>query len=833
MSDSTVTLRSAGERPGLVGRGRTPEARTFLLALAVLAVLTLAMFGDVLFAGNAVLGREGEDIVNFFIPRRQFGFDELKQGNLALWNPYIFSGLPCFGAFQSALLYPLHFLYLLLPLAEAINWTIAMHVFLGGVFMYLWAWHRGLSPVARLLAAVLFMFCGAHFMNIASGHLANLTALVWSPLVLLAVDGLLRSRSYYSAKQCFAAKHELGWCLLGAFAVAMQILAGHPQYVFFTGVAAGLYTALCLVRSYYSAKQCFAAKHEPGRWRVAAGFVGIYLAGAALAAVQLLTGLDAAGEGVRGGGAPYWFAATFSLPPENLITLAVPGFFGDTIHAGYWGRWNHFEMTPFVGVTAVVLAVYGALLARREVRRFSAAMVAVFLILALGKYTPLHRFLHNYVPPFSSFRTMSRCAFQASLFIIMLAAAGLDELLRRGRACRRTALAVAVLAVAAAAAALAVRQSATTGMAGWWHDVMHQVYLTEETTEVARTPHHNIYEDAEFVRGAGLFASNALFVAAGTGLLLAGLLLARISSRRWALGVALLAAVEVFVFARTMRPTIEYPGQVLRIEDIVPSLRHVEEYVAGHEGDYRILSPVPNSAMNTRMESIWGIDSFVLKRYTEFMAFTQEMSPDQAAEQLLFSQLGPLHRMLRLRYIFAPADDGVSTRELPDPLGRLELIRDYRIIRERNRIFEAMAAEGFDPRRTVILETPPDPSPEAFGRGGQARVVDSSTDHLTIEADLPGPAILLITDTYAAGWRAVALPGSVQDSYRLMPANYILRAVPLAAGKHRLRVEYAPPAFTAGAWISGVSAAAYLALLGWYVLRRMRKGRDRPVGHGE
>ena len=29
-------------------------------------------------------------------------------------------------------------------------------VFLGGLFMYLWAWHRGLHPIARLLTAVLF-----------------------------------------------------------------------------------------------------------------------------------------------------------------------------------------------------------------------------------------------------------------------------------------------------------------------------------------------------------------------------------------------------------------------------------------------------------------------------------------------------------------------------------------------------------------------------------------------------------------------------------------------------------------------------------------------------
>jgi hypothetical protein len=70
------------------------------------------------------------------------------------------------------------------------------------------------------------------------------------------------------------------------------------------------------------------------------------------------------------------------------------------------------------------------------------------------------------------------------------------------------------------------------------------------------------------------------------------------------------------------------------------------------------------------------------------------------------------------------------------------------------------------------------------------------------------------TDLYAQfiAWRAVTLPGSSQKSYDLMPANYVLRAVPLAAGQHRLRVEYAPAAFTVGLWVSVVARVGFIAL---------------------
>src|ERR1051326_7717097 len=95
------------------------------LSLAGLFALVLAMFGDVLFAGGTrVLSDRGADLFLQYYSWRDFGFRELAKGHLALWNPYIFGGAPYFGGMQSALLYPLNWLFLLLSLPVAINWTI-------------------------------------------------------------------------------------------------------------------------------------------------------------------------------------------------------------------------------------------------------------------------------------------------------------------------------------------------------------------------------------------------------------------------------------------------------------------------------------------------------------------------------------------------------------------------------------------------------------------------------------------------------------------------------------------------------------------------------------
>ena len=88
-----------------------------------------------------------------------------------------------------------------------------------------------------------------------------------------------------------------------------------------------------------------------------------------------------------------------------------------------------------------------------------------------------------------------------------------------------------------------------------------------------------------------------------------------------------------------------------------------------------------------------------------------------------------------------------------------------------------------------------------------------------MEADLPHPAILLITDAYSNGWRAQPLEGSAQHAYQVLPANYTLQAVPLSAGHHHLQLEYLPAAYQKGKWISLVSLLAFALGTGYYALK--------------
>jgi hypothetical protein len=741
--------------------------RSTIFSLILLLAMALAMFADLLLAGGTrVVGHPGSDMFLQYFAWREFGFRELAKGKLALWNPHIFSGAPYFGGMQGALLYPPNWLFLVLPTPVAINWTVALHVFAIGAFMFFWMKQRGLSDAASFFAGTLVMFCGAFFFHVFAGHLPQLSAMTWSPLIFCSIDAVFKTQ-------------RVRWSLLGVFAIAMQTLAGFPQYVFYTAIIAGLYAALRLIGHW--------------NWRIAAALLSIYPAGALLAAVQLLPAIQTTHETARGFRLPFQFASMLSLPPENFMTLLAPDFFGQV--AKYWGRWYLWETSLFISVAGLAFAMYATIRCERGTKWRSLIVICAAFLLALGAYTPLFGFLYTWVPGFDRFRSISKFSFLASLFLSLLAASGLDRLLQRRRI--ETPF-IAGVFVGAAALGVAGWWAASTG---YWTGLMNasrasgQSYLFPE-----------LYANTEFIAQSQHLAALSLFVAAGVCALLGIILACARREPRVLLGVIALGAVEMFVFAHGTRATFDSSTIVNPDE---------KRFLEQHPDDYRILNVTnPNSAMLIGAQDMWGYEATVVRRYAEFMTWSQGGNPDQAMSYVKFVRYDRLFAMLRLGYVLGQHGNELEIGDSPEPpMSHLHLVSSYRVLPDRNAIFDALRSATFDPAREVILESEPKPKPAPSESAGTARIVAASTDELEIEADVEQPAILLITDAFTPSWRAVALPGSVQTNYQLLPANYILRAVPLLAGHHHLRVAYARDVLAIGKWISILATLAFLAAL--------------------
>ncbi len=835
------------------------------IAPAVFIALTLLTLRSALFQlGNLVVSSPSTDLILQFLPWRDFGFGQLSHGNLPLWNPYVYGGAPYFAGFQSALLYPPNWLHLILPLTTAINWIIAIHLFAAGYFTYLWCRGRGNSVGAAILAGIMFMFSGPYFLHIYAGHLPHLCVMVWVPLLLLAVDKLNDTGS-------------LRWCLLGVFSVTMQIFGGHPQYLYYTGMVTFLYTALTAVHS----------KH---RLALCSGYVIIYTAACLLGAVQLMAGLQAAGESARSSGTDFAFASMFAMPPENFLTFLAPGFLGKLAQTGdsadtitYFGRCYLWEMSVFISITGLMLAVVGMIASRPKVSAIRLSIIAVCVALAiihclpadspsgtgvsppdpgyfadfiypmclficalaasgfgvlltmlvitaalsLGNHLPFYHPLYDFLPEYSHFRSVSKFTFPMCLFLCAFAATGFDVLSGGTRRIKIAAAVSGALTVACTAFAVSIAAQSKGTDHGAWGSLLQTIQQSHESYFPDQR-----YQDWAFIAQSELMAAHSIYWTAGTFASLCLILCACLWRRQAAYGLIALATVELCLFASQnfdATPGVAtFPAAWLSAIHSMPKDGRVVNAAQPGEAEISFL----DAGMSLGFRNLWGYDPGVLKRYAETMAASQGIDPDHASQYLEISR-GSRGLFQMLRCCLALSVQGATpiVQEIPDALPIAQLVPSWTIAPDRDSALATVNSNDFDPRKTVVLESSPGIDPSERAVSGPADVVASSTDSVEIQTTIPAPELLLITDNYSNGWHAIPLEGSTQNTYEILPANHTLMAIPLQAGAHHLRIQYLPTAFRVGKWVSIVAWIGYCAAIffPWRILQKIIPPSPAPM----
>ena len=755
-------------------------------APVLLVLMVLAVLGDLLVRSDGrVASHRLGDVVRYFVFAREFGFDELRRGNLALWNPHVFSGTPFVGAFQSAMLYPLNQVHLFFSAPVGINLEILLHVLLLALFTFRWARGWGLSPAAALVSASVAAFGASVSLRVLAGALTVLATYAWVPLLLCSIDELSRRAS-------------LGWALVGGFATTMMLFAGHPPTVLMSALVVGLY---CV--------PAFVASRE--RSRFVACLAAMVLVSSMLAGVQLGTGFETLRESVRQGGMPFDFATSYSFPPENLLTLGIPYLFGTATPytLSYYGRWWYWDASAFIGMTPVVLVVLGAARRRAAGRGIAVALATVCVILAMGRYTPAYAALYHLVPGFDLLRSPSKFMFFATLFLALLAGMGVDSLLT-GQEARSSSRLHGTVALAVAGLLL-VGLGAWIGLAAADPGVWSPIQL------LARLNDREAFGPARLSRWGAAAASSVRLA----GITCVGLaVLLRLSQRRrWAVGlIVAVCLLELLAFARANRGGV--PANVL----VGQRAQTVALYEAA--GTSRVLerSPPSNIAMSAGGFSVWGYDPVVLDRYARFVARSQgfsiaDLNNVRGREPLRHH---PLLHLVRGRFTVREPRTTRSRHvpavieEFPGELPRFLLVGRYTIASGPEAILDTMEAPGFDPWTTVVLETTPDPLPAGAHVHGKVEVLEESTDDVLLDVELDGPAVLVVTDAYARGWRVVARRGSGQQSYRIQPADLVLRGIALEAGHHVLRLEYAPLAYRLGQAVSALGCLISLVAVAWW-----------------
>ncbi|HOW51582.1 MAG TPA: hypothetical protein PLV42_05995 [bacterium] len=733
-----------------------------MAGLLILLSVTL-LFGDALFLSSGLVLTSGTtDVFLTFYHQRSFAVAEILAGNLPHWNPYIFSGSVFSSDSEPALFYPFYLVYLVFPIHQAINLDISFHMTLLGFFTYLWVSRNQCGLLPSLLASFFMMFGGAYYMHFYSGHLGVLATSAWAPLILLSLD-----------KMRGGFRKARGWLFAGFFAAAMSFLAGQLQYVIISAVAAGT----------YSVYLAFTGEGKP-RYFPLLAVLCCYGGGALLAAIQLFPAYDGMLDSYRTDLSER-FLSSFSFHPENLLTMVAPDFFGNMDAVPYWGREYMWEESLFVGVSGLFIFFCGL---RGKKGMLLAACALFLLILALGAHTPVFG-VTSKLPILDKMRGHGKFVFGFMLFFAIVGARGAADLFTR----RFSPLIPVLLCGVAFFFAFSAYYVGNAFSLEEWRDMM--VFgLKDELFASYAAPH--LFEDPAYILRAQSLSAVALYIVAVKLFALSILVFFRERFVWFSYVIVCFALVEMLLFANDYKRTFSVDSFQS------PELTHAPSVIAGDARWHD--SWLPNRSMTSRLLNVDGYNSRIKsKRYHDyFESFlrpdTWMVNPDGTVTDRY--HLSPL---LRLTYILAPMNGSLSFLKVTDePMPRLQLFDEYTVKSDEKELLALLRSPDFDPRKTLILERKPSITPFAGDGSGTVVISEEDTDHMVIEAELPRNQILLVTDAYSRHWRARPLDGSVQEKYEVLPADHILRAIPLAAGKHRFVLEFASSSFVFGVWLS-------------------------------
>ena len=172
---------------------------------------------------------ELSDLATMIYPWRVFAAEAVRHFALPLWNHHILLGTPFLANGQSAVFYPVNYLYYILPTPAAWGLRFAVNTLIVGTSMALFVRAIGGSIFGAIGAAVIFACCG--YITAWQGW-PHVDTAIWLPLMLFSVHRLFRRPSWRSS-------------LLVSGAFAMPVFGGHPETAIYVIVAG---TAFALAR---------------------------------------------------------------------------------------------------------------------------------------------------------------------------------------------------------------------------------------------------------------------------------------------------------------------------------------------------------------------------------------------------------------------------------------------------------------------------------------------------------------------------------------------------------------------------------------------------------
>jgi hypothetical protein len=822
--------------------------------VVILVIVGPLLFLPLILHPTAVLYSDYSDFINYHIPVKSFLVRSVQQtGELPLWCPEMFAGMPFVHDPQVAAFYPAHLPLYLVPvqhMGAACSWLIVLHVMAAGLCMYAYARHRGLGRAGSLIAGLGYMLAGKWLFHLlVAGHF-NVAPLAWLPLLLLWLEQAI-----------------MRGCVLRAIAAgvvfACIILGTHPQLTFYTAIFAGVWVA-GIAPAAGQETATLADKPRPATLRRFAWVSAILgtVAGL-LAAVQIWPAMEATAASSRTLGVGV-SSSTLLGGIRTLIGLIGPPLTTDS-------SWLWEDRGGF-GLVWLALAACAPMVDSRRWVRIAGVLTLLWFFLGLGGVA-----LVQWVPGFHLWRLPSRMLMLAALPVALLAGTTVDALLAGPtpelcERCRNLLVkaAVFVLVPLGIFALIQYRKGSHLVFVVYWPSLLATVPLAWWLLgKGAALPAAAIAKDGPREGGSRPLQTGWGLAAGWVAVLL--IELAAIAGPL----VRVYPEADLFAPSASVAYLHERAGERGRVLDISPiNPANPDDRAAA------CATPLwPNLAMIAGVEPVRGYNPLDVLRYKEYLQFV--MNSDEPLRALHnLTQPGPggfpienatLANLLGIRFLLLPSevpldwfvtdararaaswkaveedaapraysfvpttaeslDAGVlslpryTVHENRDAFPRAFYVAEAKPLPDRDRLLAELKKTDF--RQCVLLEgwdgTNGEGDKQASSSASAATIRHYTPNRVVIDVHAAAPGFLVLADPWFPGWTCT-VNGQPVAIHR---ANFLFRAVAVPAGASEVVFRFAPRSYEWGKIISlATLALVVLVLAGGVVWQRVVGSRQ-------
>jgi hypothetical protein len=752
------------------------------------------------------------DLGQYFYPIRQFSTDSIKGGSIPLWNPYLRNGAPFLATLQACIFYPVSIVYYLFSSFDhAFNWYIILHFLLAGIFMYLLMRYWKATRPASFISSLVFAFGG--YLSSVINMNTSLSSAIWLPVILLFFDMAIKRRSLFFA-------------LITSLFLGFQFLGGEPTII---------YCTIWFLFFYALSLSCLLYKQDRDL-KALIKIWGLFLAAVTfwifITMAQLLPFIELLLRTTRAATQGFEFVTHWSLRPGELVTFFIPFALGNITVPG--GHLNIQEwMTSFyIGILPLIFLIAAIIIKPSKKTIFFTFLLILSLLLAMGRYTPLYRFLHRYVFGFGHIRYPIKFIFLSGFALSILAGLGCDKFLKVNDERMRDAFARRLILFNGSLALALVL------FLRFWKEIYSFLikFSLFERPEIFNHLHGlsvvYLSDSAHICRFFIIFTLSALT-----------LILYLTRRIRFPVFILLASAIVFFDLASVNMGISKAVNRELFKKE-PPSFLAVKE----DKAFFRIMRTRDILELN---KAVWGM-GYGIGQHERKVTFDGNIPMQYGIHDaqgygslsrkdrkgfmdLIYKSERPfelrLIDLLNVKYV-------ISTELLEDKrynvvyqgdvarfpisyqnkmymhfyinrnnncMDRAFLVEGAQVAADRDEILDILKSRDFNPAKVVILEEEPILINEGSGdvKEERAEIISYRPEEVVISVSVRKPKFLILSDSYYPGWK-VLVNGRPDKLYR---ADYFLRAVYLDRGEHEVAFIFDPLSYKIGRYVSLASIA--------------------------